>query len=70
MKVVIDGREYVPADAMLYRQTEELPDGNICPSCGRDYSAVVSTREKSGKRIRRRECIGCSTRWNTIEVRI
>lgn len=40
----------------------------ICEKCGSD-SHVVDSRQSGDCVRRRRECLGCSTRWTTIEVR-
>lgn len=36
----------------------------ICPACQYPRSLVVNTR--SG--LRRRECLQCAVRWNTLEI--
>ena len=48
----------------------ERRPGEKCPSCGMTLnSRIVDNREKDGYRYRRRECLRCGTRWNTIEIK-
>ena len=48
----------------------ERKPGEKCPSCGMALnSRIVDSREKDGYRFRRRECLRCGARWNTVEVR-
>ena len=39
-----------------------------CPKCGCDDCIVVDVRPKDGNSKRRRECIGCGERFNTVEI--
>lgn len=39
-----------------------------CPKCGYGFSKVVDCREIPGGKRRRRECSGCGTRYNGIEI--
>jgi len=40
-----------------------------CPKCGSKEDHVVDTRPKEENvRWRRRECLKCNFRWNTIET--
>lgn len=41
--------------------------GILCPSCGRNSSRVVESREAKNSVRRRRECVRCGGRWTTIE---
>lgn len=48
----------------------ERKPGEKCPSCGMTLnSRIIDSREKDGYRFRRRECLRCGVRWNTVEVR-
>lgn len=48
----------------------ERKPGEKCPSCGMALnSRIIDSREKDGYRFRRRECLRCGDRWNTVEVR-
>lgn len=42
--------------------------GMVCPKCGSDQLTVVDTRRKNGTVWRRRGCLCCSKRFNTVEV--
>lgn len=39
-----------------------------CPKCGYGFSKVVDSREIQNGKKRRRECSGCGTRYNAIEI--
>ena len=39
-----------------------------CPKCGYGFSKVVDSREIQNGKKRRRECAGCGTRYNAIEI--
>ena len=41
-----------------------------CPKCGSDQCFVVDVRPKTGYIQRRRECMFCSERFNTAEIKI
>ena len=45
-------------------------DGDQCKRCGSLQSKVIDRRyrQKSGRVIRRRECLECGYKWNTVEV--
>ncbi len=45
----------------------EALSGILCPSCGRNSSRVVESREAKNSVRRRRECVRCGGRWTTIE---
>ena len=47
-------------------------EGCQCPSCGSTDSEVIDIRYRpSLKRVvRRRRCIACGERWNTVEIRL
>ena len=38
-----------------------------CPKCGADYDHVIQSRWKGEAKSRRRECLSCGHRWNTVE---
>lgn len=42
--------------------------GMVCPKCGSDQLTVVDTRRKEGTVWRRRGCISCGNRFNTVEI--
>ena len=42
--------------------------GMVCPKCGSDQLTVVDTRRKNGTVWRRRGCISCGNRFNTVEI--
>lgn len=42
--------------------------GMVCPKCGSDQLTVIDTRRKNGTVWRRRGCISCGNRFNTLEV--
>lgn len=48
-----------------------MKNGEICPNCGKSYSKVIDKRMQRNTGIwrRRRECLHCGARWNTIEIR-
>lgn len=39
-----------------------------CPNCTSHISRVVASRLIEGLVRRRRECVGCESRWSTVEV--
>lgn len=39
-----------------------------CPKCGRDSKVYWSKEKPSGKIIRRRTCLNCGARFETVEV--
>lgn len=39
-----------------------------CPKCGCAFSKVIDSRIVDHGKKRRRECVGCGTRYNCIEV--
>lgn len=41
-----------------------------CPKCGSDQIFVVETRNQPGYIKRRRECMFCSERFNTAEIKM
>lgn len=41
-----------------------------CPKCGSDQVFVVETRNQPGYIKRRRECMFCSERFNTVEIKM
>jgi transcriptional regulator NrdR family protein len=43
-------------------------EAGVCPECER-RSRVVETRVNRGLLTRRRECVRCGHRWNTVEIR-
>lgn len=42
----------------------------VCPKCKKDNNKVVDSRVPDGEEHvwRRRHCLSCSKRWNTVEV--
>lgn len=42
--------------------------GEICPKCSSDNQHTIDSRMVHGQRLRRRMCVDCGCRWNTIEV--
>lgn len=40
-----------------------------CPKCGSDQCFVVDVRSQDGYVKRRRECMFCSERFNTVEIK-
>lgn len=43
--------------------------GIICPECGIFNNVVINSKEnKIGFKIRRRMCLKCGNRWNTVEI--
>lgn len=47
-------------------------EGCQCPSCGSTDSRVVDIRYRPSlkREVRRRRCIACGERWNTVEIRL
>lgn len=41
-----------------------------CPKCGSDQCFVVDVRSQDGYVKRRRECMFCSERFNTVEIKM
>ena len=39
-----------------------------CPKCGYGFSKVIDSRNIENGKKRRRECVGCGTRYNCIEI--
>ena len=39
-----------------------------CPKCGYGFTKVVDSRYIPNGKKRRRECAGCGTRYNAIEI--
>ena len=39
-----------------------------CPKCGYGFTKVVDSRDIPNGKKRRRECAGCGTRYNAIEI--
>ena len=39
-----------------------------CPKCGYGFTKVVDIRDIPNGKKRRRECAGCGTRYNAIEI--
>ena len=39
-----------------------------CPSCGCSDTRIVDSRKREDSVFRRRECIECGKRFNTIEI--
>jgi transcriptional regulator NrdR family protein len=43
-------------------------EASACTAC-HSRSRVIETRMRCDIITRRRECVRCSTRWNTVEIR-
>ena len=42
--------------------------GEVCPDCGSKNQHTIDSRIVGGQRIRRRQCLDCLCKWNTIEI--
>lgn len=51
-----------------YINSNNILRGDICPMCNGENQLVRDTRIINGHRVRRRICINCDTRWNTVEI--
>jgi|GEM_PF-4535313 len=47
---------------------EEEGVGIACPGCGGMRTVPIRKRAMPGRVIRRRECLSCGRRWNTVEM--
>lgn len=51
------------------KENKKNKSGIICPACGSFNNRIINSRENYDKfRIRRRECLDCSNKWNTEEI--
>lgn len=62
--VKINGIEYEPKHK---RYTSGRFPSDECESCGRDTFKTLNSRNIDGYRFRRKECLYCGHRWDTIE---
>lgn len=42
--------------------------GLVCPKCGSEQVSVIDSRRKEGTVWRRRCCLCCQKRFNTVEI--
>lgn len=45
-----------------------MTDPTVCSSCATGSAGVIETRYRGGMRRRRRRCVSCGHRWNSVEV--
>lgn len=49
-------------------QFSEYRSGIVCPKCGKVCKNNKESRIRDGFRVRRKVCIYCGRKWQTIEV--
>lgn len=54
----------------LESQIKDLTrSGIVCPMCGSFQNRTIESKIKNhDERVRRRECLECGERWNTLEI--
>lgn len=68
MKVIIDGVEYVPVSVKMTNKVTNKTDSDFCNKCGGESKTIDSRyRQCMHKRFRRKQCMACGHRWDTVE---
>lgn len=66
MSVIINGREYIPKPKKAKKKVT-VPS-IVCYRCHMQQSEVIDSRPMpTGVQYRRRKCLNCGARWDTIE---
>ena len=67
--VLMDDVANLTEDIKRYKNQKSIyQSGTTCPKCQCRDNSVVDSRYINGFQQRRRECISCKYRWNTIEI--